>query len=193
MSSGRKRFLLQWRRLKHRVLQPMRGCRPISANRAGIVETGNEMYETGASPQKPFLAQGPGQAAAEVWNMTANAATALVTDYLDLGAGVGDTFVQGGNLLQGKGFDFNSGSTTRITLGQKADLLLFEPQTQVGEMQQPWIRGGVALLTLPKKLLRWGLVKPIKAAAGVPVFGKERHQGRQQGQRCGQGQGGAIG
>ena len=139
---------------------------------AEIERLGNEMYEAGRAPQKPFLAEGPGQAAAEVWNMTANAASALVTDYLDLGAGVGDTFVQGGNALQGKGFDFNEWFNDSDNPWTEGRLAAFDPQTQVGEMARPWIRGGVALLTLPKQLLRWGIVTPLKWAAKVPVAGK---------------------
>jgi hypothetical protein len=131
-----------------------------------------DMLKDGPESTKPVLAQGPGQATTEVLRQLGNAGTALVTDYADLGAGIVDTFVQGGNALQGKGFDFDewfNDSNNPLTKGR---LEFFEPETQVGDAVRPWIRGGVALLTLPKQLLKWGLVTPLKMAAKVPVAGK---------------------
>ena len=74
--------------------------------------------------------------------------------------------------MQGKGFDFNewfNDSNNPLTKGR---LEFFEPETQVGDAARPWIRGGVALLTLPKHLLKWGLVTPLKMASKVPIAGK---------------------
>ena len=139
---------------------------------AEIEQLGNEMYESSKAPTKPFLAEGPGQAATEVLRQLGNAGTALATDYGDLAAGIGDTFIQGGNALQGKGFDFNEWFNDSDNPWTKGRLEFFEPETQVGDMARPWIRGGVALLTLPKQLLQWGIVTPLKMAAKVPVAGR---------------------
>ena len=131
-----------------------------------------DMLKDGPESTKPVLAQGPGQATTEVLGRLGNAGTALATDYADLGAGIIDTFVQGGNFVQGKGFDFDewfNDSNNPLTKGR---LEFFEPETQLGDAARPWIRGGVALLTLPKHLLKWGLVTPLKMASKVPIAGK---------------------
>ena len=54
---------------------------------------------------KPVIAEGPGQALGEVARITANAGTALVTDYGDLASYLGDAVNEVGNLATGKGFN----------------------------------------------------------------------------------------
>ena len=127
-------------------------------------------------PTKPVIAQNPGQAFSEVWNITANAGTALATDYLDLAAMVGDTFVQSGNLLTGQGWDWNEWGNDEDNPWTQARLNTFEPETQVGEIARPIVRGGVMLLSLPKLALK-GITMPLKAATKIPRIGGIANKG----------------
>ena len=120
--------------------------------------------------KKPFIAQGPGQAFSEVFNLTANAGSALVTDYGDLASYVGDTLVQGGNVLQGKRFEQENFLNDADNPWTQWRLNTFEPETELGMAARPFIRGAVALLTLPKVAVS-GLLQPLKLLGKAPVVG----------------------
>ena len=125
---------------------------------------------------KPFVAQGPGQALGEVFNLTANAGTALATDYADLASYVGDTLTQTGNVLQGKRFEQENFLNDADNPWTQWRLNQFEPQTELGMAARPIIRGAVALLTLPKVAVS-GLLAPLKLASKAPVVGGAASKG----------------
>lgn len=119
---------------------------------------------------KPFIAQGPGQALGEVFRQTANAGAALATDYGDLASYVGDTLVQTGNVAQGKRFETENFMNDSDNPWTQWRLNSFEPETQLGMAARPFIRGAVALLTLPKVALK-GALMPLKLLGKAPVVG----------------------
>ena len=125
---------------------------------------------------KPFIAQGPGQALGEVFKQTANAGAALVTDYGDLASYLGDTLVQTGNVVQGKRFETENFMNDSDNPWTQWRLNSFEPETQLGMKARPFIRGAVALLTLPKVALK-GALLPLKALGKAPVIGGVAQKG----------------
>ena len=122
--------------------------------------------------KKPFWAKGPGQAIDEVGRQTLNAGGALITDYMDLLSYVGDTAVEAGNMLSGRGFNpdgkFLNDSDNPWTEWR---INTFEPQTEAGVYARPVVRTGVALLTLPKTALK-GILTPLSWLGKAPVGGK---------------------
>ena len=120
---------------------------------------------------KPVLAENPLQAAGEVFNITANAASALVTDYADLGSYLGDTVTQLGNVAQGKRFETENFMNDADNPWTQWRMNTFEPSTQAGQALSPVIRLGVGLLTLPKVGVKYGLM-PLKLLGKAPVIGK---------------------
>ena len=131
---------------------------------------GDDMW---ASPEaaKPALAENPLQAAGEVFNITANAASALVTDYADLGSYLGDTVTQLGNVAQGKRFETENFMNDADNPWTQWRMNTFEPSTQAGQAFSPIVRLGVGLLTLPKVGVKYGLM-PLKFLSKAPVIGK---------------------
>ena len=127
---------------------------------------------------KPFIAQNPGQAMSEVGRQLFNSGGALVTDYLDLFSYLGDTVVETGNVLSGKGFNpdgkFLNDADNPWTQWR---IETFEPETQVGMGVRPIIRTGVALLSLPKVGLK-GLLTPLTWLGKAPVVGKAARAGK---------------
>ena len=144
-----------------------------AANPPSTVEQ-DELFKPEAP--KPFVAQGPGQALGEVFNLTANAGTALVTDYADLASYVGDTLTQTGNVLQGKRFEQENFLNDADNPWTQWRLNQFEPETELGMAARPIIRGAVALLTLPKVAVS-GLLAPLKLASKAPVVGGAASKG----------------
>ena len=133
-------------------------------------KSGDDMW---AAPQaaKPAVAENPLQAAGEVFNITANAATSLVTDYGDLASYIGDTVTQLGNVAQGKRFESENFMNDADNPWTQWRLNTFEPSTQAGQAFSPIVRVGVALLTLPKTAAKYGLM-PLKFLGKAPVIGK---------------------
>lgn len=126
-----------------------------------------------AAPEaaKPVFAENPLQAAGEVFNITANAASALVTDYADLGSYLGDTVTQLGNVAQGKRFETENFMNDADNPWTQWRMNTFEPSTQAGQAFSPIVRLGVGLLTLPKVGVKYGLM-PLKLLGKAPVVGK---------------------
>lgn len=118
--------------------------------------------------QRPLFAENP---IGEVFNIAANAGTALVTDYLDLAAGLGDLAVQSQEYVAGKGFKLDQVMDDSDNPWTKWRRTTFEPQSQAGQLVSNVVRVGVSLLTLPKVAAK-GVVLPLQAAKRVPVVGR---------------------
>ena len=135
-------------------------------------DAANTMFEQGAAQggNKPLLAQDPGQFFDELGNILGNAGTGLVTDYLDLGAGLADVAVQTASLASGGGWDWNqvfNDSDNPWTQWRQSN---FEAQTSAGQLTSNIVRVGTLLLTLPKTGIK-GLALLPRLAQRVPVVG----------------------
>jgi len=123
--------------------------------------------------ERPLFAENFGQFASDLGKNLINPAAALVTDYVDLGHGLVDIAQQTGNLIQGKGFDAgkifddsdNPLTEWRInTMGRS--------ETGAGQFLNTTSRVVVALASLPKVAIKWGIVAPLKALSKLPAVGK---------------------
>lgn len=123
--------------------------------------------------ERPLFAENFGQFAGDLGRNLINPAAALVTDYVDLGHGLVDVAQQTGNLIQGKGFDAgkifddsdNPLTEWRInTMGRS--------ETGAGQFLNTTSRVVVALASLPKVAIKWGVVAPLKALSKLPAVGK---------------------
>lgn len=159
------------------VLQPQMpaGLDPIGKKNWLLqqqAEAANATFEQGAAQgtSKPLFAEGPGQFFDELGNILGNAGTGLVTDYLDLGAGLADLAVQAGSLASGKGWDwgevFNDSDNPWTQWRQNN----FEAQTGAGQLTSNVVRVGTLLLTLPKTGIK-GLALLPRLAQRAPVVG----------------------
>ncbi len=130
------------------------------------MQTGEAMAAQNAE-RRPMFASDPLR---EASNITANAAVALGTDYLDLAAGIGDVIVQTGNQLTGKGFNWDQVMDDSDNPWTKWRRETFKTESQAGQMVSNVVRIGTALLTLPKTAAK-GVILPLKAAKGLPGIG----------------------
>jgi hypothetical protein len=135
-------------------------------------EAASNMFEQGAAQgaNKPTFAQDPGQFFDELGNILGNAGTGLVTDYLDLGAGLADVAVQAASAATGGGWNWNevfNDSDNPWTQWRQNN---FEAQTSAGQLTSNIVRVGTLLLTLPKTGIK-GLALLPRLAQRAPVVG----------------------
>jgi hypothetical protein len=122
--------------------------------------------------ERPVWAQDVGQGLRDLGKSIINPATALVTDYVDLGHGLVDIAGQTGNLIQGKGFDVGQVFDDSDNPLTAARINAFRSETQAGQFANTTARVVVALASLPKVAIKWGLVAPLKALSKLPAGGK---------------------
>lgn len=113
------------------------------------LEQADVAFRQGAASgaNKPMFAANPLD---ELGNIVGNAGTGLLTDFLDIGAGLADTAVQVGNVAQGKSWDwdnFFNDSDNPWTQWRQDN---FEAQSQAGKVGSDLLRIGTMVLTLPK-------------------------------------------
>ena len=146
-----------------------RAAQGLEARQKATAAAVREEYDD----EKPLFAENAGQFFGDLTKNIVNPAAALVTDYVDLGHGLVDIAQQTGNLIQGKGFDVgevfddsdNPLTEWRInTMGRS--------ETGAGQFLNTTSRVVVALATLPKTAIKWGIVAPLKALSKVPAVGK---------------------
>lgn len=127
---------------------------------------------------RPLFAQDAGQFFGDLTKSIVNPATALVTDYVDLGHGLVDIAAQTGNLIQGKGFDGSKVFDDSDNPLTEARINTFRSETQAGQFVNTTARVVVALATLPKFALK-GLAMPLKMLGKAPAVGKPFAKGAQ--------------
>ena len=114
----------------------------------------NAATEVGLADQKPVWAgdtENPlGNIAIDTTKIVANAGVGLVTDVLDLAAGIGDTVVQTGNLLQGKDWDWDAWMNDSDNGWTQWRRETFKTSTQAAQTASNFLRLGTLLATLPK-------------------------------------------
>ena len=114
----------------------------------------NAATEVGLAEQKPVWAgdtDNPlGNIAIDTTKIVANAGVGLVTDVLDLAAGIGDTVVQTGNLLQGKDWDWDAWMNDSDNGWTQWRRETFKTSTQAAQTASNFLRLGTLLATLPK-------------------------------------------
>lgn len=130
------------------------------------MQAGEQLSQQNAE-RRPLFAENP---IGEAFNIAANAGTALVTDYLDLAAGLGDLAVQSQNYIAGQGFNVDQVMNDSDNPWTKWRRETFEPKSQAGQLVSNVVRVGVSLLTLPKVAAK-GITVPLQVAKRVPVVG----------------------
>ena len=129
------------------------------------------LQESGGD-DRPLFAQDAGQFFGDLGKSIINPAAALVTDYVDLGHGLVDIAGQTGNLVQGKGFDAGKVFDDSDNPLTAARINTFRSETKAGQFVNTTARVVVALASLPKVALKWGLIAPLKGLSKLPVAGK---------------------
>ena len=123
-----------------------------------------------ADNQKPMWAgdtENPlGNIAIDTTKILANAGVGLVTDVFDLAAGIGDTVVQTGNLLQGKDWDWDAWMNDSDNGWTRWRRETFKTSTQAAQTASNFLRLGTLMATLPKAGASLA-ARGAKAAAGV--------------------------
>ena len=107
------------------------------------------------------------ESVSDVFKSVVNPAAAFLTDYVDLGHGIADLVGQTGNLVMGKGFDWNevmNDADNPLTAARLETIGADTSSSQLGEMINKTIRVGVALAAAPKFLFG-GALKGIKIAS----------------------------
>lgn len=130
------------------------------------MQTGEALAKQSAE-KRPLFAENP---IGEAFNIAANAGTALVTDYLDLAAGLGDLAVQSQEYLAGNRFDLDKVMDDSDNPWTKWRRSTFEAQSQAGQLVSNVVRVGVGLLTLPKVASK-GVTLPLQAVQRLPIVG----------------------
>lgn len=125
---------------------------------------------------RPAVASSPGQLLRETAVAAGNAGLGLGTDYLDLAAGIADVAVQTGNLITGKGWNWDEVLNDADNPWTKWRRDTFKMETQAGQIVSNVARIGVALLSLPKFAIT-GITAPLKVASKVPVAGRVAQAG----------------
>jgi len=123
-------------------------------------------------PQMPFIADNPGQAFSEVAKVLGNAGTALVTDYFDLAAGLGDLIGETGDAILpgGDGFTPDNIFNDADNPWTRARREMFAPETEVGKAVGTLARVATALVTLPKFAVQ-GIALPFKIGGKAKFLG----------------------
>jgi len=130
------------------------------------LQTGEALSKQNAE-RRPLFAENP---VGEVFNIAANAGTAIATDYLDLAAGLGDLASQSQEYLVGNGFNWDKVLDDSDNPWTKWRRQQFEAKSQAGQLVSNVVRVGVSLLTLPKVAAK-GVTIPLQMAKRVPVIG----------------------
>lgn len=130
-----------------------------------------------ADNQKPVWAgdtENPlGNVAIDTTKILFNAGAGLVTDVLDLAAGVGDTVVQTGNLLQGKDWDWDAWMNDSDNGWTQWRRETFKTSTQAAQTASNFLRLGTLLATLPKA----GASLAARGAKGLAAVNKASRAG----------------
>ena len=121
---------------------------------------------------RPVFSADPGVIARDIGRNIANPIAAIGTDYVDLGHGIADIAVQTGEWLQGRGFDASKIFDDSDNPWTEARINAMRSETQAGQFLNTTSRVVVALATLPKVALKWGVVAPLKALSKAPGIGK---------------------
>ena len=118
-------------------------------------------------PATAFQTENPlGNIAIDGAKIAANAFVGIGTDILDLAAGVADTAVQTGNVLQGKDWDWDAWMNDSDNGWTQWRRETFKTDTKLGQTVSNFIRLGTLLATLPKAGVSVA-ARGAKAAAGV--------------------------
>jgi len=137
----------------------------------------NAATEVGLADQKPVWAgdtENPlGNVAIDTTKIVANAGVGLVTDVLDLAAGIGDTVVQTGNLLQGKDWDWDAWMNDSDNGWTQWRRETFKTSTQAAQTASNFLRLGTLLATLPKA----GASLAARGAKGLAAVNKASRAG----------------
>lgn len=157
-------------------IQPPLGLDPIAerkwlAENQAVAQTKQFEQDAAEGRNKPFLAENPGQFFDDLGNILGDTATGLVTDYLDIGAGLADLAVQGASALSGNGWDWNQvfdDSDNPWTQWRQGE---FGTNTEAGAAVANISRMASMLLSLPKVGIK-GLALAPKALSKLPVAGK---------------------
>ena len=146
--------------------------------RRQAVQAETESSSPTALDDRPLFAETPGQFVGDLWKSVANPATALLTDYVDLGHGLVDIAGQTGSLISGNGFDGSKVFDDSDNPLTKARIDGFRSETKAGQFVNTTARVVVALATLPKLALK-GLAMPLKLIRKAPVVGGLAGKGAQ--------------
>jgi len=118
------------------------------------------LANTKAGTNKPMFANSPGQFMDELGNILGNATTGIVTDFLDLGAGLADVAVATAKSAVGQDgnwdevFDDSDNPWTQWRRNE------FEAETQAGKAVSDFVRLGTLVATLPKSALKGAALAP---------------------------------
>lgn len=137
-------------------------------NEKQLLQRDKEIAQGGDT--RPFLAADPGMFARDLGKIGANALTSLGTDFLDTGAMIGDLVVQSGNLLAGKGWNWDDVADDSDNPWTQARIDTFRAETQAGQAASILTRVGVAALTLPKMAFK-GIALPFQTAGKAKFLG----------------------
>jgi len=150
---------------REEILNTIPGSAPdAGATQLRQAQANERGADLAAKQNKPMLADGLGGALVDVGLITANAASSLVTDYVDLGHGLVDIADQSGKALQGGKFDWDETFNDADNPLTKARLDHLRATSEAGEVMNRIVRVGVALFTLPKFAVM-GVAKLAKAAS----------------------------
>jgi len=149
------------------------GLDPVERSNYALAQQSNSAdvaFEEGAAKgkNKPTFAQNPGQFMDDLGNILGNTATGLVTDYMDIGAGLADIAVQTASAATGNGWDWNKvfdDSDNPWTQWRQNN---FEAQTEAGQVVSNVSRVASMLITLPKVGIKGLAVLP-KLASGTKI------------------------
>jgi hypothetical protein len=121
-------------------------------------------------PERPLIANSPGQAVSEIGKVAANAGVSLLTEFGDIIAGLGDVAGETFDAVRGKGFEtdniFNDADNPWTQWRRNT----FAPETEIGKQVNTVVRIGVALATLPKLAFK-GAALPFQVAGKAKLLG----------------------
>jgi hypothetical protein len=152
-------------------LDPVERSNYALANQSNSAEQQfNQQVKSGKAGDKPFVAENFGQLADDFGNVLGNTVTGIVTDYMDIGAGLADVAVQAGKAVTGQGWDWNEVFNDSDNPWTKFRRDNFEAQTEAGQIASNVSRVASMLITMPKTALK-GLTWPLKAvkASKIPL------------------------
>ena len=137
----------------------------------------NAATEVGLADQKPAWAgdtENPlGNIAIDTTKILANAVVGVGTDVLDLAAGIGDTVMQTGNLLQGKDWDWDAWMNDSDNGWTQWRREQFKTSTQAAQTVSNFVRLGTLMATLPKA----GASLAARGAKGLAAVNKASRAG----------------
>jgi len=150
-------------------LDPVERSNYALANQSNSAEEQfDQQVKSGKAGDKPFVAESLGQLGDDLGNVLGNTVTGIVTDYLDIGAGLADIAVQTGKAVTGKGWNWNEvfdDSDNPWTQWRQQN---FEAETQAGQIASNVMRVASMLITMPKTAIK-GLTLPLKAIKASKV------------------------